>query len=308
MTPPVATNTPASGIATRLRRPTVALFRALPQVRGRGSLAKVVNDALLKLGAEPVAVAKMAGGYSLQVDCRLFSHCMMLYLGGSDTDELLAALLTFLKPGGVALDVGANVGSLTVPIALAAKRAGARVISFEPFSRNVEWIKNNLKLNRIEDVVTVVESGLSSEKGEATLLLREDFETGAMIGNASVAEPGNTERFQRVTIQLNTLDSLWPGFQSPRLDIIKIDVEGHEDRFLQGAKDTLAANRPVILMEVNRYFYSERGLDFNVVIPAALPPDYRFFTSRSKEVKSLAECHERDVLLVPAEKISQIHG
>jgi FkbM family methyltransferase len=278
------------------------MVRALPRVRGRGRLGKIINDALLRGGADPAAVVKMSAGHSLAIDCRLFSHSNMLFSGVSGVEDLLPTLLAFLKPGGVALDVGANIGIVTVPLALAAKRAGARLIAFEPFPRNVEWIHKNLQLNHIDEEVTVVESGLSSEAGEATLLLREDFETGAAIGNASVAEPGIDEHFQRTTIRLSTLDALWPGFGSPRLDVIKIDIEGHEDRFLEGAKQTLAANRPVLLMEANRYYYDRRGISFEQAISPKLPPDYRYFVSGSREIKDLSECHDSDILLVPAEK------
>lgn len=292
------------GFANWLRPGAVAVIRALPKVRGRGRLAKVVNDALLKGGADPSAIARMSAGHSLAVDCRLFAQSMMLFSGTTGLEDLVEVLLSFLEPGGVALDLGANVGTMTVPLALGAKRAGARVIAFEPYPRNVEWIRKNLSLNHVEELVTLVEAGLSSEPGEATLLLREDFETGAEIGNASVAEPGIDERFQQVKIRLETLDELWPTFGSPRLDVIKIDIEGHEDRFLKGAQKTLLANRPVFLMEVNRHFYDRRGVSFDQVIPELLPPDYRYFTSGQTEIKSLAECHRSDILLVPAEKVN----
>jgi FkbM family methyltransferase len=292
---------PTAGLANWFRPGAVAAIRALPDIRGRGRLAKALNDAFLAAGADPVIVAKMKSGHSLLLDSRLFSHTMTLFRGVTGMEDIFADLLMFLKPGGVVLDVGANVGTMTVPLAIAARSVGSRVIAFEPFPRNVEWIGKNLKLNQLEDSVTVVESGLSSAPGEATLLLREDFETGAPIGNASIAEPGNDERFKHVTVRLETLDALWPTFGNPRLDVIKIDVEGHEDRFLEGAKQTVAANRPAFLMEVNNYFYSKRGLDFNTLIPTLLPPDYRFFSGRT-EIPSLADCKERDVLLVPAEK------
>jgi FkbM family methyltransferase len=266
----------------------------------------ICNDALLSAGADPVATTKMMAGHLLRLDCRLFSHCMALFSGVIGIDDLFGPLIGFLQPGGVAIDVGANIGMVTVPLAISAQRVGSRVIAFEPFPRNVEWMRQNLLVNQIEEQVTVVNCGLSSAPGDATLLLREDFETGAAIGNASVAEPGNNERFERVTIQLNTLDALWPSFGSPRLDIVKIDIEGHEDRFLEGAKQTLFANRPAIIMEVNRAYYTQRGVDFDTVISQALPPDYRFFTSGHTEIEDLAHCHQADVLLVPAEKAGQL--
>jgi FkbM family methyltransferase len=292
--------------ANWIRPRAIAAIRVLPKLRGRGRLAGLLNKALLAAGADPVAVARMEAGHSLLVDCRLFSHSMFLFNGVVGIEELLTGLLAFLKPDGVALDVGANIGAVTVPLALAARRVGSRVIAFEPFSRNIEWNNKNLRLNQIEDVVTIVESGLSSEPGEAILMLGGDFLTGATVGNAAVAEPGDNESWERVTIRLNTLDDLWPTFGNPRLDCIKIDIEGHEDRFLEGAKQTLAMNRPAILMEVNRYWYERRGVDFDTVIPQGLPPDYRFLTSRRTEIKSLADCHHSDVLLVPAEKVSQL--
>lgn len=294
-------NASTAGLANWLRPGAIAFIRALPRVRGRGRLAKVVNEGLLKAGADPAAIALMSEGHSLAVDCRLFGQSMMLFSGTYGLEDFIAVLLAFLKPGGVVLDIGANVGTVTVPLALAAKRVGSRVIAFEPYPRHVEWNRKNLILNHVEDQVTIVECGLSSEPGEATLLLHNP-ETGAGIGNASVAEPGLDEGCQSVTIRLNTLDELWPTFGSPRLDAIKIDIEGHEDRFLEGARDTLAANRPVFLMEVNRMYYDRRGISFDQVIPDLLPPDYRYFTSGRKEIRHLAHCRESDVLLVPAEK------
>lgn len=61
-------------------------------------------------------------------------------------------------------------------------------------------------------------------------------------------------------------------------------------------------------MEVNRYFYEKRGLDFNTVIPQALPPGYRFFTSAQTEIENLSDCHQGDVLLVPAEKADRVRA
>ena len=299
-------SSPASGFANWIRPHAVTAIRALPRVRGRGRLAKICNDALLSAGADPVTTTKMMAGHLLRLDCRLFSHCMAMFNGVIGIEDLFGPLVGLLQPDGVAVDVGANVGAVTVPLAMAARRVGSRVISFEPFPRNAEWIHKNLQANQVEDVVTIVNCGLSSAPGDATLLLREDFETGASIGNASVAEPGNSERFQRVTIKLDTLDDLWPSFGSPRLDVVKIDIEGHEDRFLEGAKQTLATNRPAILMEVNRYYYTQRGVDFDTAIPRALPPGYRFFTSGQTEIEDLAHCHQTDVLLVPTEKVSQL--
>jgi FkbM family methyltransferase len=295
---------PGASLATKLRPIAVSVIRALPKVRGRGRLAQAVNSVLLAAGAEPKAVGRMIPGHSLILDTRIPGHCWALYLGNYN-EEFIGPLLEFLRPGGVALDVGANIGLVTVPLTLAAKQKGGRVIAFEPFRRNVELIRENLRLNRVEDFVTIIEAGLSSTPHDAELLLREDFELGAETGNASVAEDGIDERFQRVAIRLETLDGLMPTLGNPRVDVIKVDIEGHEDRFLEGATKTLAAFRPVILMEVNRWFYERRSLDFDRLIPSLLPSGYRILSPSLIEIKDLASWKGTDVLFVPDEKLGQ---
>ena len=291
----------APSFATRIRPLTVNAIRSLPRVRGRGTLASKVNAALLAAGAEPKTIAKMAAGHSLLVDSRVQSHAWILFLGVYN-EIFVRQLLPFLRPGGAVLDVGANLGFVTVPLALEAKRLGGRVVAVEPFKGNADWLRQNLQLNEVEDVVTVVDAGLSSAPREATLLLREDFASGAGVGTASVAEDAADNRYQRTAIRLETLDRLWLTLGNPRLDVIKVDIDGHEDRFLEGGSETIASHRPVILMEVCRVFWQKRGLDFDQLITGLLPPGYRFFSSRLTEFKSLADCNESDVFIVPEER------
>jgi hypothetical protein len=85
--------------------------RTLPyDVRGRGRIASTLTSLLLKSGAEPIVHCDMAAGHCLRLDCRVPSHCWSFFSGKYD-DEKRAALLSFLRPGGVALDVGARANS-----------------------------------------------------------------------------------------------------------------------------------------------------------------------------------------------------
>jgi hypothetical protein len=59
----------------------------------------------------------MKAGHCLRLDCRLPNHCWVLFSGYYD-DEKWSTLLSFLRPGGAALDVGANIGFYTVPMAI----------------------------------------------------------------------------------------------------------------------------------------------------------------------------------------------
>jgi hypothetical protein len=158
--------------------------RILPcEVRGRGRIASALTSLLLKSGAEPIVHCEMAAGHRLRLDCRVPSHCWT-FLAASIKydDEKRSALLSFLWPSGVALDVGANIGFYTVPMAIRAKEIGSRVVAVEPVGSNAQWLRHNLALNGGLDVTQVVEVALGNEYGQVEIVLADDFIAGAVVG------------------------------------------------------------------------------------------------------------------------------
>ena len=249
-------------LATKLRPLARGGVRLIPKVRGRGRLVNILNTALLKLGADPVVQARMMKGHRLWVDCRVFSHCHA-YFNGTYDDEKISALLSFLRQGGVALDVGANIGFYTVPMALFANKLGARVVAIEPVSFNLPWLRDNLALNNCLNSVDIRKMGLSDRQGRFEIVLSENFSLGAKAGTALIADSDMFgPEFKREVIEIETLDHLW-GSIDRRLDVVKLDTDGHEANCLKGAKQILAMHRPVLLIEVCRFFYQRRGLDFD---------------------------------------------
>jgi FkbM family methyltransferase len=293
--------------ATMLLRSFGRAGRALPAVRGRGRLAITLTSLLLKAGAEPIVQCKMAAGHRLRLDCRVPGHCWAFFSGKYD-DEKRSALLSFLRPGGAALDVGANIGFYTVPMAAFAKRIGARVVAAEPVAANTQWLRYNLALNDCADVVDVFEFGLADECGEAEIVLAEDFLAGGTVGNATIASRElYGPQFSRAMVQLETLDRIWAG--KHRLDAAKVDIEGHEAKFLQGGHRTITSHRPVILIEANRLHHKQRGVDFDTIIPSLLPDRYAFAELRSGaivQIDNIAQCTDTDVLAIPEERLHEI--
>ena len=57
------------------------------------------------------------------------------------------------------------------------------------------------------------------------------------------------------------LDDVFDSLALDRLDFIKVDIEGHEHKFLTGAARTIARFRPILLMELNDHYYERQGLD-----------------------------------------------
>jgi FkbM family methyltransferase len=272
-------------------------------MRGRGRLAIELTSLLLKFGAEPIVHCDMAAGHRMRLDCRVPGHCWTFSSGMYD-DATRSALLSFLRPEGVALDVGANVGFYTVPMAIRAKEIGSRVVAIEPVASNAEWLRYNIALNGCLDVTRVLEVALGNECGQMEIVLADDFVAGGVVGNATFGSPElYGPQFPRTVVQRETLDRIWN--DKPRIDSVKLDVEGHETMFLEGGRKTISAHRPALLIELNRVHQEIRGIDFDAAILSLLPENYIFAdlcASGIVQINNLAECSDTDFLAIPEER------
>lgn len=166
------------------------------------------------------------------------------YATGANERPVQEALAGALRPGDTVLDVGANVGFLTV-IAARLVGAGGRVVAFEPVPDNARQIRRNAKLNRLGNI-EVVESAVADRTGTATLVLAR-FAGGAALEGADRPPDACGER----TVPVVTLDEWCAGASVPAPALVKIDVEGAELAVLRGMAGLLAGPRPALLIEVD---------------------------------------------------------
>ncbi len=156
-----------------------------------------------------------------------------------------------LSPGAVAVDVGANVGYMTIA---AANRVGpgGLVIAVEPHPANVALLEANIAINGVAPRVRVVAGAAWSQPGTVELA-----ESPSNTGDHRV----ETLRDERATLQVEAvrLDDVVPG--DARVAVIKLDTQGTEHHVLAGAQALLARDRPVILTEFWPRGLQDRGED-----------------------------------------------
>lgn len=172
------------------------------------------------------------------------SRC--LYVSGSFEPNELWYLGEVLRPGMCFVDIGANEGFYSI---YAAKKAGTsgRVFSFEPSPRERPWLERNVRANQLDNVA-ISPLALADAPGEAVLNLA-DAEHNGQNTLGSFGHQGVTCA-ESVKVELATLDALRESGKIPKIDVIKMDVEGAELKVLRGALDTLKNDRPLILMEL----------------------------------------------------------
>jgi FkbM family methyltransferase len=162
---------------------------------------------------------------------------------GSFEPAELAAALACVGPGDTVIDVGANIGLFTVPLALAAGSGGS-VVAIEPLPNNVRRLRANLSRNGL-DAVRVVEAAVGKADGRATLHTAGDPAFGSLREIVKHTRSGDLD------VELRSLDSLWGELGRPAVALVKIDVEGAELDVLDGAQDLLTAARPALLVEAD---------------------------------------------------------
>ncbi len=165
-------------------------------------------------------------------------------LTGAHEPMVHEALRRTLAPGAAFLDVGANIGAISLVAATLVGREGS-VVSVDPQPECVAALRANAALNGYGHM-TVVHAAAAARSGEAELLVVVD---SLWTRLASVGEHGLERR--RETVRTVALDDLVASGEAPPPDVVKIDVEGAELDVLAGMRGLLAGCRPVVICEMH---------------------------------------------------------
>ena len=166
---------------------------------------------------------------------RFITPCLSTY-GELSPDEI-SVLLQMVPSGGTVVEVGANIGAHTIP--LARHCAPGPLVAFEPQQRVFQVLCANLALNGVANVIALPEA-CSTEEGWGSLSVL-NFEAEDNFGGSTLGPAHAVNNRVRVT----TVDAL----QLEACHLLKIDVEGSEPAVLQGASDTINRYRPRLYVE-----------------------------------------------------------
>ena len=187
-------------------------------------------------------------------------------------DDPGLAALDRLPGDAVILDVGAHVGEHAVPLARGTDR---RVVAFEPNGESADRLARNVERNRLGERIDLRRAGLGDANATLTFYRSTFSKCSAFDRDLATRWGASVAGTERVPIR--RLDDLVRGVDDgtddagqadetertgeteavvapgsvPRPDAIKVDVEGREAAVLRGAAATLAACRPLVVVEVH---------------------------------------------------------
>ncbi len=181
----------------------------------------------------------------------IYKNEVLVNLKRSFEYKTLQLFSTMLKADDIIIDVGANSGLYSIFYSKLVGDAG-QVHAFEPDPYTYTLLQENLKLNNCGNVVTY--NFALSNKESKVEMVSFNHDLKLQSGDSfkyikEVAEDKITANEQ--TINAVKLDDLKEFNAIPKIDFIKIDVEGAELLVLQGSVKTILKHRPVIILELS---------------------------------------------------------
>lgn len=181
---------------------------------------------------------------------KIYGHTGDFYLNDIDTaiktNEFLLYIINYYINNQIyGLEIGANIG-LTTAI-LGKSFPGSSFLSFEPDPQTFGFLQETIVANNLSNC-TPYQLALGDRAGELTFMSDPNDSSGNRLAPSGTALGGGNR-----TMKVDRLDDFLIQEGFPKVDFIKLDVEGYEMEVLRGATKTLHTFRPSVYLEFNSF-------------------------------------------------------
>jgi len=212
---------------------------------------------------------------------------LSMFLFGKFQSHITKNRFLSLDPGGVVVDIGANVGLMCLQFARMVPQG--RVYAFEPTHYALEKLKRNISLNpSMADRVFVINSFVSERSDiNPVIVAYSSWKVNGVRSSSDhpvhLGTPKSAEGVPAVS-----LNDFVEKENPSRIDLIKIDTDGHEYEVFKGAERVIARYRPRIIFEIGLYVMDEKKIDFDFYYNYFQKLNYKLIDSKSGATISLS--------------------
>lgn len=249
-------------ITINLRRKLRSLYRALPI-----KLSFIYNlyFKIRKIRDRDRVVVKTIDGIAYELHLNEFIDSEVYYYGCFEEDTT-RTIKSIVRAGMTVLDIGANIGVHTLPMA---KKVGAQgqVIAFEPMAWAQKKLRTNIGLNSFTNIV-VEKIALSNKTNTGPAGFRTSWDKYESTSDGVVPEEA---------VAFDRLDNYVENHNLSTVDFIKLDVDGFECKVLEGAVETLKRFKPTLSMELGNWTLEKQGDTIEALTTLLDSLGYKFF-------------------------------
>tara|TARA_R100001163_G_C5064688_1_gene202371 strand:- start:1502 stop:2362 length:861 start_codon:yes stop_codon:yes gene_type:complete len=228
-----------------------------------------------KAMGKPNALSCKRDGIQWQLDLDEGVDFSIFLLGAHEVGTV-KAYRRLLAPGNTVIDIGANIGSHTLPLAQIVGPDG-RVVAVEPTAYAFQKLTTNLMLNPdIQKRVTTLQVMLAES---ASISVPKALPSSwPMAGGKDVHPLMRSLEKSTDGASVTTLDAIVETLNLNEIDFIKLDVDGYEVNVLRGGMETLSRFKPRIMVELADYTLRAQGVSLADLLDIFLTFNYKLFT------------------------------
>jgi FkbM family methyltransferase len=226
------------------------------------TLSTIVVGTRRALGL-PAELTVARGGLNWQLNLREGIDLAIYVLGGFEV-RTLRQYRKLIKAGDTVLDIGANIGAHTMPLAVLVGDTG-RVVAFEPTKYAFTKLQRNASLNpALASRITACQMMLVAESTEA--LPDAIYSSWPLESSSDLHKEHHGRLMPTEGATASTLDHQVQRLGLQKVDFIKLDVDGNESDVLSGGQKTLRRFRPTLMMELAPYVYESHPKKFDDIL------------------------------------------
>lgn len=267
------------------------LYRSLPFVKGKMRFGSLIFRKKLNQ-KQPVS---FKGKFKIKytVPNTIEAIGKELIINGVFEKETIKLIKNNLKKDSVFFDVGANIGSISMPIA---KTTNAEVHAFEPSRFSFRFLEKNVHDNNLKNI-NLNNCAIHSEDG----LELQFYESEEKYGNSSLSSTYSNQ--PHYVVKTVSLDAYCKRNEISKINVLKIDVQGFEIEVLKGAI-TLLQNKAVnyIIFEMEEWAESQAKFRAGASQEFLLQNGYEIFTLQNRKLDKVITSGSHMFLAKPKPK------
>lgn len=235
------------------------------------------NNTSVSTGKNEILV-KLFNGLKIYLDTRDLSVTPHLALDHIWEPNITKAWISLVKPEDTVMDLGANFGYYGLLAAAKTDKKNSKIIFFEANKRLIPYIHKTLKLNWYHEQSVVENFAVSDRKETVTLNVLKDY-----IGSSTLQALDKLESYmhgkmelkieETLKVQSVTIDEYCKRHDIDKVDLIKMDIEGFEEKAYKGMHEIIKASPTLTLFveftkesyENAEQFYNQMLNDFGAV-------------------------------------------
>ncbi|MEH6545860.1 MAG: FkbM family methyltransferase [Sneathiella sp.] len=218
--------------------------------------------------------------------------------GRTETEKVVAFLerQEILSGNGVAMDLGANIGTQTLYLYLTGKFK--KVIAVEAAPKNFDFLQANVRVNGWSDEIEALHAAIYTEDGVISLNLKDEDVSG---GHSLLQLPGNTNTVEVPAITISSLINKY-SIKPEQVEFVWMDIEGFDFEILQEIQKTIGSKLPVFL-EFSPHFMGEnKTREFVDFVHSHYTHIYSFQNLNEDPVRltdltALSDTYQKDLLV-----------